>query len=69
VDVEEIEVSDDAPRFVPGERVKHRRFGTGTIKQVAGRGRDLKVLVTFDDEAVGDKQLLAMYAGLEREWE
>jgi DNA helicase-2/ATP-dependent DNA helicase PcrA len=63
------EVSDDAPRFVAGERVRHRRFGSGTIQAVQGRGRELKVAVAFDDEAVGLKQLLAAYAGLEREWD
>ncbi|HWO87514.1 MAG TPA: UvrD-helicase domain-containing protein [Gemmatimonadales bacterium] len=63
------EVSDEAPRYVRGERVKHRRFGTGTIRMVEGRGRDLKVSVEFDDAAVGTKQLLAVYAGLERAWE
>jgi len=61
--------SDTAPRYVVGERVRHRRFGAGTIRRVAGRGRDLKVAVEFDDEALGEKQLLAAYAGLEREWE
>ena len=66
---EPAEVNDDAPRYVKGERVKHRRFGVGTISAVAGRGRDLKVAVRFDDEAVGEKQLLAAYAALEREWE
>jgi DNA helicase-2/ATP-dependent DNA helicase PcrA len=66
---EPAEVNDDAPRYVTGERVRHRRFGAGTITAVAGRGRDLKVAVHFDDEAVGDKQLLAAYAALEREWE
>jgi DNA helicase-2/ATP-dependent DNA helicase PcrA len=63
------DAGDDAPRFIVGERVRHRRFGGGTIRQVAGRGRDLKVAVAFDDETVGLKQLLAAYAGLEREWE
>ncbi len=62
------EASDDAPRYVPGERVRHRRFGSGTIREVSGRGRDLKVGVAFDDETVGIKLLLAAYAGLEREW-
>jgi DNA helicase-2/ATP-dependent DNA helicase PcrA len=66
---EPLEVSDDAPRYVAGERVRHRRFGSGVITQVAGRGRDLKVAVRFDDETVGEKQLLAAYAGLERDWE
>ena len=64
-----VHVSDDLPRFAPGERVKHRRFGSGTITSVAGRGRDLKVGVTFDDEEVGQKMLLAAYAGLEKDAE
>jgi DNA helicase-2/ATP-dependent DNA helicase PcrA len=63
------EVSQDAPRYVKGERVRHRRFGSGTIQGLTGTGRDLKVSVAFDDEEVGVKQLLVAYAGLEREWE
>ena len=66
---ETAEANDDAPRYVKGERVRHRRFGAGTITAVAGRGRDLKVAVQFDDGEVGEKQLLAAYAALEREWE
>ncbi|MEX0690350.1 MAG: UvrD-helicase domain-containing protein [Gemmatimonadales bacterium] len=58
------------PRYVKGERVRHRRFGAGTIMGLDGRGRDLKVTVSFDDEEVGTKQLLVAYAGLERDdWE
>ena len=63
------EVSQDTPRYVKGERVRHRRFGGGTIQGLIGTGRDLKVSVAFDDEEVGVKQLLVAYAGLEREWE
>ncbi len=63
------EASQDAPRYVKGERVRHRRFGGGTIQGLTGTGRDLKVTVAFDDEEVGVKQLLVAYAGLEREWE
>jgi DNA helicase-2/ATP-dependent DNA helicase PcrA len=63
------EVSQDAPRYVKGERVRHRRFGSGTIQGLMGTGRDLKVSVAFDDEEVGVKQLLVAYAGLERELE
>jgi DNA helicase-2/ATP-dependent DNA helicase PcrA len=63
------EESQDTPRYVKGERVRHRRFGSGTIRGLSGVGRDLKVSVAFDDEAVGEKQLLVAYAGLEREWE
>jgi DNA helicase-2/ATP-dependent DNA helicase PcrA len=63
------EVSQDAPRYVLGERVRHRRFGDGSIIELAGKGRDLKVRVQFDDEEHGSKQLVAAYAGLERVWE
>ncbi len=63
------EISQDAPRYVRGERVTHRRFGSGSIQGLSGGGRDLKVTVQFDDEEVGMKQLLVAFAGLEREWE
>ncbi|CAN5777425.1 DNA helicase PcrA [soil metagenome] len=66
---ETAEESQDTPRYVKGERVRHRRFGSGTIRGLSGVGRDLKVSVAFDDEEVGEKQLLVAYAGLEREWE
>ncbi|MGH7533212.1 MAG: ATP-dependent helicase [Gemmatimonadales bacterium] len=63
--------NDDAPRYVKGERVKHRKFGSGVIQGLAGVGRDLKVTVAFDDDETGTKQLLVAYAGLERDrdWE
>jgi DNA helicase-2/ATP-dependent DNA helicase PcrA len=63
------EANQDTPRYVRGERVRHRRFGSGTIQGLVGTGRDLKVSVAFDDEEVGVKQLLVAYAGLERDWE
>jgi DNA helicase II / ATP-dependent DNA helicase PcrA len=65
----EDEPSQDTPRYVKGERVRHRRFGSGTIRGLSGVGRDLKVSVVFDDAEIGEKQLLVAYAGLEREWE
>jgi DNA helicase-2/ATP-dependent DNA helicase PcrA len=63
------EVSQDAPRYAAGERVRHRKFGGGVVRAVSGRGRELKVTVEFDDQDVGTKQLLVAYAGLERDWE
>src|SRR4051812_43839311 len=63
------EASQDTPRYVKGERVRHRRFGSGTIQGLIGTGRVLKVSVAFDDQEVGVKQLLVAYAGLERDWE
>jgi DNA helicase-2/ATP-dependent DNA helicase PcrA len=65
----DVEASQDAPGYVAGERVRHRKFGAGVVRAVAGAGRGLKVTVEFDDTTVGTKQLLVAYAGLEREWE
>ena len=62
-------VSQDAPRYVQGERVRHRKFGGGIVRAVSGEGRDLRVRVDFDDPDIGTKQLLVAYAGLERDWE
>jgi DNA helicase-2/ATP-dependent DNA helicase PcrA len=59
----------DAPRYVKGERVRHRRFGSGAILGLTGAGKDLKVSVVFDDPEIGTRQLLVAAAGLEREWE
>jgi len=69
LDWEESEASQDAPRYAAGERVRHRKFGSGVVRTVSGAGRDLKVTVEFDDQDIGTKQLLVAYAGLEREWE
>jgi DNA helicase-2/ATP-dependent DNA helicase PcrA len=63
------EPSQDAPRYLQGERVRHRKFGGGVVRAVSGMGRNLKVTVEFDDVEIGVKQLLVAYAGLEREWE
>ena len=60
------DVSQDAPRFVKGERVKHARFGSGTIYELSGVGKETKVTVDFDDEAIGRKRLVVAFAGLER---
>ena len=60
------DVSQDAPRFVKGERVKHARFGSGTIHELSGVGKETKVTVDFDDEAIGRKRLVVAFAGLER---
>lgn len=64
--VEVEDVSQDLPSFAKGERVTHKRFGGGVIEAIAGNGRDAKVTVRFDDEAVGTKKLVVAFAGLER---
>lgn len=64
-----VDENQDAPRYVKGERVRHRRFGSGAILGLSGAGKDLKVSVAFDDPEIGTKQLLVAFAGLERDWE
>jgi DNA helicase-2/ATP-dependent DNA helicase PcrA len=59
-------VSDLAPDYRPGERVQHNEFGAGTIVNVNGAGRDLKITVRFDRG--GEKRLVARFARLEKEW-
>lgn len=58
--------NQDRPRYVKGERVAHQTFGSGTIAEISGFGRDLKVTVDFD--TAGRKKLLVRYAGLERDY-
>ena len=60
------DTSQDVPSFTPGERVSHGRFGSGTIADVAGEGKQAKVTVDFDDESIGRKKLVIAFAGLER---
>ena len=47
-----------------GDRVRHDRFGTGTVVSVAGKGQDAKAVVRFD--AGGEKTLLLKYARLQK---
>lgn len=49
--------------WAPGMRVRHGRFGAGTIIGRSGEGEDLKVEVAFIRH--GRKQLLVRYAALE----
>ncbi len=60
-------LNQDLPRFVKGEAVLHDTFGSGTVGEVAGFGRDLKVTVHFD--TVGTKRLLVRYAALRRDFD
>ena len=66
--IDEDQQNQDAPRLIKGERVRHRRFGSGTVQGLAGAGKDLKVSVLFDDGEVGLKQLLVAFAALERDF-
>ena len=61
--------SQDAPMYAIGERVRHAKFGSGTIAELTGSGRDAKVRIDFDDEDVGRKTLVVAQAKLERGWD
>ena len=52
-----------------GARVRHRKFGVGTVAEVTGVGRDMKVRIDFDDEQIGRKTLVVAQANLEPEHE
>jgi DNA helicase-2/ATP-dependent DNA helicase PcrA len=45
-------------------RVRHGKFGVGTIRKVEGLGEAQKVIVWFN--TVGPKKLMLRFAGLER---
>ena len=62
----EADISQDEPRYVKGERVKHRLFGDGSIAELSGVGREVKAVIDFDDESVGRKTIKLAYTTLER---
>lgn len=62
----EAEISQDEPRYVKGERVKHKLFGDGSIAELSGVGREVKAVIDFDDETVGRKTIKLAYTTLER---
>jgi DNA helicase-2/ATP-dependent DNA helicase PcrA len=47
-----------------GMKVRHAKFGVGTIRKIEGEGEGQKVIVWFNP--VGPKKLLLRFAGLER---
>ncbi|WP_366919070.1 hypothetical protein, partial [Geobacter sp.] len=47
-----------------GMKVRHGKFGVGTIRKIEGKGDEQKVIVWFG--SVGPKKLLVRFAGLER---
>ncbi len=57
--------SQDVPAYHPGERVRHRTFGSGTIAEVSGSGAAAKVKVDFEDATIGRKTLVIAQAGLQ----
>ncbi len=54
----------DMSHFAAGDRVRHRRFGEGTVVSAQAFGKDSIVLIDFD--TAGTKRLMAAFAKLER---
>ena len=63
-EVEVVPEEDQQEGVWLGMRVRHAKFGVGTIRKIEGRGDDQKVIVWFT--SVGPKKLLLRFAGLER---
>jgi DNA helicase II / ATP-dependent DNA helicase PcrA len=63
--VPEVEVvPEDQEGVWLGMKVRHAKFGAGTVRKIEGKGDDQKVIVWFN--SVGPKKLLVRFAGLER---
>jgi DNA helicase-2/ATP-dependent DNA helicase PcrA len=63
--VPEVEVVPEEQEGVwLGMKVRHAKFGVGTVRKIEGKGDDQKVIVWFS--SVGPKKLLVRFAGLER---
>ncbi len=55
---------DGNPRWRRGVRVRHAKYGIGTILQCEGAGEDTKLTVSFP--GYGEKKLMEKYATLEK---
>ncbi len=64
----EIEIVPEPPEeqdgVYLGMKVRHGKFGVGTVRKVEGEGEGQKVVVWFN--SVGPKKLMLRFAGLER---
>lgn len=54
--------TDSAPDYVVGDRVRHIKFGEGTVADMINGGRDYEVTVDFD--TAGRKKMFASFAKL-----
>lgn len=64
VQKKEVTPAIDEFDFRPGDRVRHRKFGDGTVVSSQTFGRDAIVIIDFD--TAGNKRLMAAFAKLER---
>ena len=56
------ENNKEKPNFRGGEKVKHPRFGKGTIVGISGSGEKIEITVSFTE--AGIKRLMLRYANL-----
>ena len=64
-DIESVpEPPDEQDGVYIGMKVRHGKFGVGTVRKVEGEGDEQKAVVWFN--SVGPKKLLLRFAGLER---
>jgi DNA helicase-2/ATP-dependent DNA helicase PcrA len=66
--VERVAVEDESQDLASlgvGSRIRHRKFGSGTVAELTGAGREAKVKIDFDDESIGRKTLVVAQANLE----
>lgn len=52
------------PDYGEGDRVRHIKFGEGTVKSIRDGGKDYEVTVVFD--GAGQKKMFASFAKLKK---
>ena len=55
--------SEYLKEFDIGQRVKHKKFGVGTVSKILGEGKNKTLEIIFDD--FGMKRLIIEYAKLQ----
>ena len=50
--------------YAVGDRVRHERFGDGTVLTLEGAGADAKATIRFDN--IGEKKMLLKFAKIQK---
>ncbi|MCR5747111.1 MAG: UvrD-helicase domain-containing protein [Lachnospiraceae bacterium] len=58
------DITPAKPEYDTGDRVRHFKFGAGTVKEIHEGGRDYEVTVDFDEHGI--KKMFAGFAKLKR---
>ena len=56
--------AEELVQFIAGDRVRHRKFGDGTVVSAQSFGNDAILVIDFD--TAGTKRLMAVFAKLEK---